>query len=507
MLSIGSRVACERFYPMARSHHLPPSAASLTASLRDLGYSLETAVADLIDNSISADATEVQVFCDINRSAPVLVITDDGRGMTEDEVIAAMRHGTTDPRKERGPKDLGRFGLGLKTASFSQCRRLTVVSSVGGLRAGAEWNLARIEKEDDWFISVLEPDEIVEQPFFEMLGETGTLIIWRDLDRLFEDETGQKRDEIVNEKLAVVERHLSLVFHRFLAGEVKGRRKLAIRINGHPIAAFDPFCRKNEATQTLREEKVWISDVPIVMQPYILPHHSRLSASEYDYYQDRSDFISNQGAYVYRNGRLMAWGDWFRLVAKGEATKLARVQIDFPNSLDEAWTIDIKKSRARPPLAVRERLRQIISQITARSVTVHRGRGQKLFQESQAPLWERYADHGGIRFAINAGHPLIVSLVARLTPDDASSLCVLLDSIAAALPVEMIYSDYSTHPREVSQAAVDKEQTLDRLKSLKQVLYGDGPGDPQAFLQIVRSTHLFDGQLETAEKFIAEAFA
>lgn len=103
----------------------------------------------------------------------------------------------------------------------------------------------------------------------------------------------------------------------------------------------------------------------------------------------------------------MAWGDWFRLVPKGEATKLARVQIDFPNSLDEAWTIDIKKSRARPPLAVRERLRQIISQITARSVTVHRGRGQKLFQEDQAPLWERYADHGGIGFTINAEHPLI----------------------------------------------------------------------------------------------------
>jgi Histidine kinase-, DNA gyrase B-, and HSP90-like ATPase len=491
---------------MAKLHHLPPRAASLTASLRDLGYSLETAIADLIDNSISADATDIQIFCDMSRSVPVLVIADNGRGMTEGEVIAAMRHGATDPRKERSPKDLGRFGLGLKTASFSQCRRLTVVSTVKGERAGAEWNLARIEEDDDWFIAVLDPDEITAQPFFETLGETGTLVIWRDLDRLFEDGAGQKRDEIVNEKLAVVERHLSLVFHRFLAGEVKGRRKPTIRINGHPVTAFDPFCRKNEATQMLREEKVWIGDVAVVMQPYILPHHSRLSASEYDYYQDRSDFISNQGAYVYRNGRLMAWGDWFRLVPKGEATKLARVQIDFPNSLDEAWTIDIKKSRARPPHAVRERLRQIISQITARSVTVHRGRGQKLFQESQAPLWERYADHGGIRFAINAEHPLIATFGARLSLADATSLRVLLDSIAAALPVEMIYSDYSTHPREVSQAAADKDQALDRLKNLKQVLYGDGPGDPQAFLQIVRSTRLFDGQIETAEKFIAETF-
>lgn len=491
---------------MARAHHLPPSAASLTASLRDLGYSLETAIADLIDNSISADATDIQIFCDMSRTLPVLVIADNGRGMTEHEVIAAMRHGATDPHTKRGPRDLGRFGLGLKTASFSQCRQLTVVSSVKGKRSGAEWNLTRIEEEDDWYISVLDADEIEEQPFFEKLGETGTLVIWRDMDRLLEGETGHKRDEIVNEKMIVVERHLSLVFHRFLAGEVKGRGKLSIRVNGHEVAAFDPFCRKNAATQMLREEKVWIGNVAVVMQPYILPHHSRLSAAEYDYYQDRSDFISNQGAYVYRNGRLMAWADWFRLVPKGEATKLARVQIDFPNSLDEAWTIDIKKSRARPPHGVRQRLGQIISQITARSVTVHRGRGQKLFQESQAPLWERYADHGGIRFSINAEHPLVASLGARLAPDDTTSLHMLLDSVAAALPVEMIYSDYSTHPREVIQSAVDPEQTIDRLKDLKQALYGNEPGDPQAFLQIVRSTRLFHGQIETAEKFIEETF-
>lgn len=491
---------------MAKPYPLPPSAASLTASLRDLGYSLETAVADLIDNSISAEATEIDVFCDLSRNAPVLVIADNGRGMTSEEVIAALRHGSTDPRKKRGPKDLGRFGLGLKTASFSQCRRLTAVGIVKGVYAGAEWNLDEVEKHDDWLIAILDPDEITTQPYFEMLGETGTLIIWRDLDRLFEDETGRRRDEIVNEKLTIVERHLSLVFHRFLAGEVKGRRKLTIRINGHPVSPFDPFCRKNEATQILPEETVWVNGVAIIMQPYILPHHSRLSASEFDYYQDRSDFISNQGAYVYRNGRLMAWGDWFRMVPKGEATKLARVQIDFSNSLDEAWTIDIKKSRARPPHAVRERLRQIIAKIADRSVTVHRGRGQRLFHEDKAPLWERYADHGGISYEINAEHPLITSMSQKLAPECADSLRLLLQSLAGSLPVEMIYSDYSTHPREMTRAAADAVVALERLKGLKQVLYGDGPGDPKAFLQIAQSTRLFEGQIETLKDFIKESF-
>lgn len=491
---------------MARDHNHPPSAACLSASMRDLGYSLETAVADLIDNSISAGAHVIDIICDLAGSQPSVVIIDDGRGMTESELLEAMRHGTTNPRNPRSPRDLGRFGLGLKTASFSQCRSLTVISARSGLRSGAEWNLDRIDAEDDWILSILDDADLVVLPYVDRIGDHGTAVVWRELDRLVEDEVGDRRNEIVSEKLDALGRHLSIVFHRFLAGEVKGHTRISITVNGHEVEAFDPFCRKNPATQLLPEEVVRIGEAEVRLQPYVLPHHSRLTAREYDFYQSRSDFISNQGAYIYRNGRLMAWGDWFRLVPKGEATKLARVQIDFPNSLDEAWTIDIKKSRARPPQAVRERLRQIILRITARSVTVHRGRGQKLFQESDAPLWERYGDQGGIRFAINLQHPLILSLTAKMQPGEASSMLVLLDSIAASLPVEMIYSDYSTHPREVCQSAVDSELTIDRLRSLKQVLYGDGPGDPEAFLQIVRSTHLFEGQIETAKTFITETF-
>jgi hypothetical protein len=475
--------------------------------MRDLGYSLETAIADLIDNSISAEANRIDIICDVSGDPPLVVILDNGKGMAEGELMAAMRHGTDNPRRHRAPRDLGRFGLGLKTASFSQCRSLTVVSTNDASICGAEWNLDRIDAADDWILSLLDEADIQALPYVDRLGKRGTAVIWQELDRLLEDAAGDRRQEIVNEKLEAVGRHLSLVFHRFLSGEVKGHSKIALTINGHPIAAFDPFCRKNPATQVLPEEIVRIGDAEVRLQPYVLPHHSRLSASEYDYYQDRSDFISNQGGYVYRNGRLMAWGDWFRLVPKGEATKLARVQIDFPNSLDEAWTIDIKKSRARPPHAVRERLRQIIAKITTRSVTVHRGRGQRLFQETQAPFWERYADHDGIRFAINEQHPIIASLARRLSPEDADLLRTLLDSVAASLPVEMIYSDYSTHPREINQRSVDESQTMERLRSLRQVLYGDGPGDAKAFLQIVRSTHLFDGQIELAEKFISEAFA
>jgi len=474
--------------------------------MRDIGYSLETAIADLIDNSISAGADVIDIVCDVSGDHPVVAILDNGRGMAEDELLVAMRHGTGSQRQHRLPQDLGRFGLGLKTASFSQCRSLTVVCTRDGAICGAEWNLNRIDAADDWILSILDDADIQALPYVERLGARGTAVIWRDLDRLMEDETGNRRQEIVNEKLEAMERHLSLVFHRFLSGEVKGHSKISLTTNGHPIAAFDPFCRKNPATQVLPEEIVRIGDAEVRLQPYVLPHHSRLTASEYDYYQDRSDFISNQGGYIYRNGRLMAWGDWFRLVPKGEATKLARVQIDFTNSLDEAWIIDIKKSRARPPHAVRERLRQIITKITARSVTVHRGRGQKLFQEVSAPLWERYADQTGIRYALNGSHPLVQRLRDRLDGEGIRHLDLFLEATAASLPVEMLYSDYSTNPHKVSQTP-STQDVRDRLRDLKHALWGDLSGNAEAFRNIARSTRLFDAHSEIVEEYIQEGFA
>lgn len=492
---------------MAREHRHPPSAACLSASMRDLGYSLETAIADLTDNSISAGADRIDIICDVSNEPPLVVILDNGQGMTEGELLAAMRHGTDNPRQHRSPKDLGRFGLGLKTASLSQCRSLTVVSAKDTSRCGAEWNLDRIDATDDWILSLLDESDLQTLPYIDRLGKRGTAVIWRELDRLLEDEAGERRQEIVNEKLDALGRHLALVFHRFLSGEIKGQSKIELTINGHPIVAFDPFCRKNSATQILPQEIVRVGEAEVRLQPYVLPHHSRLSATEYDYYHDRSDFISNQGSYVYRNGRLMAWGDWFRLVPKGEATKLARVQIDFPNSLDEAWTIDIKKSRARPPHAVRERLRQIIAKITNRSVTVHRGRGEKLFQETRAPFWERYADHDGIRYTISDQHPIIASLEKRISPEDADLLRTLLDSVSASLPIEMIYSDYSTHPRQIRQKiAIEGEQLPLIIKNLWNGLYGSGIGDVEDFLMVIRSTRIFDGQEDVIEDFVRENF-
>ena len=420
--------------------------------------------------------------------------------MTESDLILAMRHGGKGPKVSRTANDLGRFGLGLKTASFSQCQQLTVASRREGGTVAAEWDLDSVIALDSWTISTLDLEEIGRIPFIDQLPEPGTLVVWRKLDRLVEDEQGQLKVEIVNAKLTLLRDHLSLVFHRFLSGEV-GASKLVIAVNGHELKAFDPFCTSNKATQKLPKEVIKCAGSKIEIQPFILPHHSRLTAREYDFYRTRSDFISNQGAYVYRNGRLMAWDDWFRLVPQGEATKLGRVQIDFPSALDEAWTIDIKKSRAHPPRIVREHLRQILPKITGAAIKVHKGRGQKLFQETDSPIWERYADQGQIRYALNQNHPIVAVLMRQLDETGSKNLIALLEAASAALPIDMLYAAYSTEPKAFAPNKLAADEALERLRALKLGLFAETEFVPAEFVKIVRSTQLFDNQMVLVEKF------
>lgn len=488
---------------------LPPSASCLSESMRDIGYSLETAIADLIDNSITALAKNIEIFFDVEGEEPVVIIYDDGHGMTGDNLIEAMRHGSISPKSIRSKIDLGRFGLGLKTASFSQCRSITVASKNEQQLSAAEWDLDLIDKKDEWVLKTYGNKELKNIPHIDLLSEnpneSGTLVVWRKLDRIFENEVDEKKSELIGEKIDLLDKHLSLVFHRFLQGDVKNYNKLTIKINGHKLNPFDPFCKENLATQALPEEYVSIGEETIKITPYILPHHSRLTEAEYRFYQDRSDFLSNQGAYVYRNGRLMVWGDWFRLVPKGEATKLARVQIDFTNALDEEWTIDIKKSRASPPPIVRERLKQIIKQISNTSIRVHKGRGQKLYQETASPVWERYATQEGVSYAVNKSHPIVNSLYKRLDKKSQRDLNVLLSAVSTALPIEMIYSDYSTRPKEILQHT-QYDDIEERLRMLKEAIFNDNSFSEETFLEVIKSIRGFDKKMDKVRFFINQEF-
>ena len=491
---------------MPEQFELPPSAASLTASLRDLGYSLATAVADLIDNSITAKATRVDLVYTEYHNAPCFALIDDGEGMSRDELITAMKLGSMHASARREPNDLGRFGLGLKTASFSQCRRLTVFSMTGGIMSGACWDLDVIEERDSWVLQVLDEDEIRAQPFVERICEGGTVVLWQKLDRLLEAQVSSPDNIHVYQKLEQVGRHLALVFHRFLVTEHAQSTKLTLTLNGHTIEPLDPFCRRNPATQLLPEERITLHGEQIRIQPYILPHHSRLTPRDRRFYEEHSSFLNNQGVYVYRNRRLMAWGDWFRLIQKSEATKLARIQIDFPNSLDEAWTIDIKKSRATPPSVVRDYVRNLLPKITTRSLNIHRKRGQMLHDNHTTPVWRRQASEQGVRYLVNQEHPLVETLSKQLTPSQTAHLHTLCDTIGSALPLELLYSDCADNPENIVTTPPESSQPplKARLIALHEAVGGDLVRNSGHFLNIIHSTRLFSEDDDTLLKLIDE---
>lgn len=483
---------------------LPPRASSLSESMRDIGYSLETAIADIIDNSIAANASRVDIWIDFNTGHPRLGVTDNGRGLNREELIEAMRHGSTHPKSKRTSDDLGRFGLGLKTASFSQCRQLTVISRKNGETVGAVWDLDVVSEHDEWVLGILNTEEIQASPYMDKLGDHGTLVLWQKLDRLCEGESSAVKQDMLYEKMEATEKHLALVFHRYLSGEVRNR-KLEVHINGHPVEPFDPFCLNNKATQLLPEEIVRISGEEVRIQPYILPHHSKLTPKEHDYYQSRSEFVSNQGIYVYRNNRLMSWGSWFRLAPKGEATKLARVRIDFPNALDEHWTIDIKKSRAHPPYQVKEKLRQIINRIVEQSTRVHSGRGSRLFDTVSDPFWLKHAGRDGIRYSLNRDHPVLNAFRQMLEGDEQRLFQEVLAVIEDSIPIESIYADYSIAPKSFDEARqMEPEEVRSRLLMLYQILSAEQHLDGNTFRETVSHLKPFNNYPQEIEQIIRE---
>lgn len=495
-----------------RQTTLRPRAAALAESLRDLGYSLETAVSDIIDNSITARATQIDIWCLGSAELLSLAIVDDGIGMDEPSLLSAMRPGSSDPREDRETHDLGRFGLGLKTASFSQARKLTVVSKTAGLRpVAARWNLDQVGQQDEWLLDLLDEQEIVELPWFETLpGDSGTMVLWQDLDRFVETLHSTERAALIDRKLADLARHISLVFHRFLAGECPSGRRMKIRINGKALKPFDPFCRSHSATQVLPTETLRTDGSVITLQPFILPHHSKLSAETLDHYKTRGDFISSQGAYVYRNCRLMVWGDWFRLIPKGEATKLARVKIDFTSEQDDAWTIDIKKSRAYPPPAVRSRFRQIIERIADQSLKVFTGRATRSLATHQLSLWERTPGRNGFNYSPNTSHPMIARLEEQLSTSQIALLHQIFQSLGCSLPVEAIYADQATgHDGRNRDEATSSELENDFRSRLTALVLVLDPGlelPVEEFLMSALSTRIFDSDEPLARRIAEELY-
>jgi len=424
---------------------LPPAASDLLESMRALGYSFEAAVADLLDNSVSAQSSSIDIKFSPHDD-PYVAILDNGTGMLPADLTAAMRHGSKNPNLARNEQDLGRFGLGLKTASLSQCRRLTVVSLCEGFLSGRCWDLNHIAVRQDWMLLQLSDAELAGLPCIDQLQNHGhgTLVLWQNFDRLGAGEHSIER--AFGNRMDLLREHLSLVFHRVLT-PTPGSSAVTITINNNPVRPFDPFLTRNKATQALPPQDFPLAGERVHVQPYILPHISRLSNEDLRLAGGEDGLRRNQGFYVYRNRRLISWGSWFRLVRQEELTKLARVQVDLSNQLDHLWKLDITKSTTYPPEALREGLKQIIGRITEGSRNVFVFKGKKASNDRIIHAWDRSIVRDGVSYRINREHPLFSALTEEVPSQTRNLLHDTFDLLEQMIPLDAIYLDLASHIR------------------------------------------------------------
>lgn len=428
--------------------------------MRSVGYSLESAIADLIDNSVSFGATLVRIqFRPFDN--PYVAIIDDGEGMLPDELTEAMRHGARNPNEIRRSNDLGRFGLGLKTASLSQCRKLTVASYKKGILSARSWDLDLVAERKAWILRLADNrEEIVGLPHVNELLEQGhgTVVLWQDLDRLAAGESSV--ETALGIKMGQVREHLAMTFHRYLAGEL-GLTRLRIDINNNPVLPLDIFLASHSATQRLNKDTFRVREHEITVQPYILPHISKLSVEDLKLAGGEEGLRRNQGFYVYRNRRLIIKGTWFRLARAEELTKLARVRVDIPNSLDDLWTLDIKKSSAHPPEVVRRNLSRTVDRIAEGSRQTYKYRGRKTRRDGIIHTWNRIEGRKGISYSVNREHPVVAAFYQSLNDDQRHLFFSVLNMLESTYPADSLYADMaSDRPRD------SNDQNLDSLREL-----------------------------------------
>lgn len=453
----------------------PPAASALMESTRSIGYSFETALADLIDNSISAHSSKIWVKS-IPSDDPFVTILDDGDGLSLEQLEQAMRYGTN-PNAIRNFDDLGRFGLGMKMASLSQCRRLTVVSKTNTSRelAICRWDLDRVIETDQWTLQILSECDIKNLPQIEKLSELdkGTLVVWENLDKIRERSTSIK--DTMTEIIPIAKKHLALTFHRFMEDRNK---PLVILFNDEELVPLDPFLSTNPLTKKEPGDTIQINGYKIEIQPFVLPPESKLTHEDVEKLGGLERRM--QGFWIYRNKRLIIPGTWFRMGKSRELTKLARVRVDIPNTLDSVWDIDVKKSSAFVPAQFRKMFSSIIDKLSQSSERKYTYRGRKVNDNNIEFIWDRISFNGSFSYKVNLDHPLIKQCLDSMGEDSSDTLISLIKIIEDSVPFDDIYN-------QMMEAKLGRPEFTDKEKE-KLINIGirliDGGADPSRFSSI-----------------------
>lgn len=368
-----------------------PSAQRLVKSLRDVGYDFVTAVADLIDNSIEAKAKTVWVDVVWEGEQSYVTISDNGDGMQLATLKEAMRFGS---ERDYEGDDLGKFGLGLKTASLSQCLRFTVATRNNPNRADINtycWDVEHVSATNRWEILPLKTTELPERARQHLKDTTGTVVIWQGLDRVlgYKRPDGELARKQIHAMCRELEDHLAMVFHRFLAGEVRGKR-LAIYVNENKIVPWDPFARSENNSQhleamTFRHEGSK-GKGDIIIEPHVLPHQSRFSSPEaHSRASGPEKWNKQQGFYIYRADRMIQSGGWSGLRALDEHRKLARIAISFNPKLDDEFKINVAKMRVSLPHLMRDTIMKAIGPAITLAESEYRQRERKSLPPRPTP--------------------------------------------------------------------------------------------------------------------------
>lgn len=458
-----------------KSINLPPKAFHLISATRHIGYSLESAVADLVDNSIAANAQTVYINFG-QKPSPYLVIIDDGCGMSSKELEHAMQYGSADPNQNRSENDLGRYGLGLKTASMSQCKKLTVFSKKSNETTACRWDLQYIEshKDEVWPLLILDKNEWESLPGVDTVIEknNGTAVIWDEIDfgGVFDENT-------FDEVMSRMSEHLALVFHRYIHGE-KGIKKLKIIVNDNEIDPKDPFLQYETAGkhghQCKATQPIGKGKDKIYLEAFTLPHDKELSDKMRRKLGTGKTLKRTQGFYIYRNKRLVTYGNWFGLKAQGEFFKLARVKVDIPNSLDTAWSLDVKKSIAIPPKLIIDGLHAYVDSVVQDSKKAIRVQalGRKgLTDPAKIQVWESTSIDGQITSVfLNRNHPVIKE--ALETGGLSEKLLTLLER---TIPVDIIYYSRSSEQKIDNELPLSIEELVELLKQFVSTVPSGAP--------------------------------
>lgn len=414
-------------------------------ALRGLGYSTAAALADIIDNSVSAGATEVHITFKWCGARSRIIVLDNGRGMSDSELESAMTLGDKNPLDDRASSDLGRFGMGLKTASFSQCRRLTVATVKNSLLSCLRWDLDELAANLDagWllFEGPANGSEMLITPLLD--HKNGTLVLWEILDRIVTN--GYTADDF-NDLIDRVEGHLAMIFHRLLQGPTK---RLRITLNERVVAPWDPFMTGHPAKTLHSPVERKNSDAGLIeVECHVLPHKDKLTPKEFEAGAGPDGWTAQQGFYVYRNERLLVAGGWLglgqgRAWNREQAHQLARIRLDIPNTADAAWKIDIRKSTARPPVSLRPWLTRLAEHTRTNARQVFAFRGSIAPSVGGVPIEQAWrVEHlkAGTRYKIDEKH-LAVSTVLENAGLLLPLVKAMLRVIEETVPIQRIWLD------------------------------------------------------------------